>query len=295
MKPIIKWVGGKSQLADKLLSKMPQNILIKLKDPQSSIRYFEPFLGGGAVTFVLAPTNAYLNDINFALINMYNAVKYHLNELINLINDYDTDITSKKYYALRNVFNQKLLNLSNINVSQINLSKINSFNINIDIELAALFIFLNKHGFNGLFRVNKNGEFNVPFNQSNRSSININNLSDVSNYLQNVHLFCGDFINITQLVQPDDFVFIDSPYPPLKDKTFSEYNAIKFSNDDHIRLAHEVIRLDKLHAYVMITNHDTPLIRSLYSQFNIDKVTVSRNINSVGTNRKSEEIIITNF
>lgn len=280
LKPIIKWAGGKTQLVDYLIDKLPLNLLNDLSDDNKQIRYFEPFLGSGAMMLALQPKRAIVNDINQALINMYQVVsdqaKVQCNSLCQKINVLDAAAAS--YYDHRKLFNQKL--------------KQNQY----DESLAALFIFLNKHCFNGLYRVNSNGEFNVPYNSSIRKSVDISNLINVAKYLnQHVTLNCGDFAIITQQVSSGDLVFIDSPYPPLRDKTFSEYNAIKFTDEDHKRLAVECKRLDQLKAYVIITNHDTPLIRNLYQSFNINKVKVQRNINSNSANRTSEEIIITNF
>lgn len=277
MKPVIKWAGGKTQLVTKLINKIPTYILNNLQSISKQNKYIEPFLGSGAMLFALTPQRAIANDINRALINMYNVISYSPKELINLINTYDTNITSQKYYSLRDIFNNKLCN--------------NEY----DIELAALFIFLNKHGFNGLYRVNAKNRFNVPFNKSTRPSINTNNIQQISAYLAHIQLYCTDFINVTSLASKDDLIFIDSPYPPIRDKTFAEYNAIKFIDADHIRLAHEINRLHNIGVYIIATNHDTPLIRKLYNRFNIEKVSVQRNINSNGNNRKSEEIIITNF
>ena len=282
MKPIIKWAGGKKQLVNRLTNKIPINLLNDLKDINKTNRYFEPFIGGGALLISLQPQRAYLNDINKALINIYLTCQQQAvqkcQSLIQKIQNYDININKEKYYKLRILFNKKLKN--------------NEY----DEEMAALFIFLNKHCFNGLYRVNANNEFNVPFNSSLKPSIDINNLIQVADYLKKCVTICNnDFQQVTAIVEKNDFVFIDSPYPPLNDKTFSEYNAIKFNINDHKRLAQEFIRLDKLGAYIMATNHDTLLIRSLYSNFNIEKVKVKRNVNSDGNNRTSEEIIITNF
>ena len=281
MKPIIKWPGGKTQLMPKLLEIIPKQLINDLQDVNKTNRYVEPFLGGGAVLFALKPVRPIVNDLNQALINLYRVLQSQASSqcasFIQLINYLDSHISEDLYYSSRDKFNNKLKN--------------NQY----DEEMAVLFLFLNKHCFNGLYRVNRNGDFNVPYNKSLAASINSQNVIDIANYLyNNVQLECNDFAQITSQVSDGDLVFIDSPYPPLKDKTFSEYNAVKFSAEDHIRLAYEVDRIAKF-ANIIVTNHDTKLIRSLYRNFNIEKVTVARNVNCNGSNRKSEEIIITNF
>lgn len=153
VKPFVKWAGGKRQLLNEIRARMPV----------SYERYFEPFLGGGAVLFELQPVQAFVNDINLALINTYKTIKYSPDELIKEINELDNqEINKEYYYKVRERYNLKLLAGE------------------YDLELAALFIFLNKHCFNGLYRVNSKGLFNVPYNGKTTASVSEENIKEVS-------------------------------------------------------------------------------------------------------------------
>ena len=162
--------------------------------------------------------------------------------------------------------------------------------------MAALFIFLNKHCFNGLYRVNKQGLFNVPWNKKTSGvSINIENILNISNYLQNIEIFNKDFEEVLEDCDEDDFIFIDSPYDLLTNNSFVDYSKEGFKKEDHIRLSKVFKKLDEQGCYCMLTNHNTPLINELYYDFNINVVDVRRSINSKGNDRRGQEIIITNY
>lgn len=164
-----------------------------------------------------------------------------------------------------------------------------------DIEQAALLIFLNKHCFNGLYRVNAEGLFNVPYNKSQRSSYSRGNLTAASLQLRNAEILCGDFEAACRNAGEKDFVFLDSPYAPLKADSFLSYTRSGFPREDHERLAGLFRRLDRKGAYCMLTNHDTPFIRSLYEGYRIEAVAVKRLINSDASNRVGREVIIRNY
>ncbi|MDY5779854.1 MAG: DNA adenine methylase [Succinivibrionaceae bacterium] len=270
--PFVKWAGGKRQLLKQLEDLMPL----------SYDRYFEPFVGGGALFFDITPQSAVINDINPQLINVYNQIKNNLKELIAIIKYLDSgEITKETYFSLREIYNQKILNKS------------------FDTFGAALTIWINKHCFNGLYRVNKAGLFNVPFNnKTNISSIDEDNLVLISDYLNthDIKIMQVDFEESLKEVKKGDFVYFDSPYFPL-DVTakFTEYTQGGFSLESHYRLADTFKRLDKMGIKLMLSNNDVKEVYELYGDFNINHVNVSRAINSDATARKGKELIITNY
>ena len=265
MQPFIKWVGGKRQLLDK----------IKESLPDSYNHYYEPFIGGGAVLFGIAPENATINDINTELIHTYKTIKQYPYELLEQITKLDSENCDKNLYLQnRNRYNQKITNKE------------------YDIELAALFIWINKHCFNGVYRVNSKGLFNVPYNGAgNIQTVHSENLLEISNYLQKVNILNQDFESIFESTQKGDFIFFDSPY----DNSFTDYSKSGFDKEDHERLAELFKRLHAKGCYCMLTNHNTDLIRELYKDFFIEEINVKRFINRNGDGRQGVEIIIKNY
>jgi DNA adenine methylase len=274
MKPIIKWVGGKTQLLETIRKMLPSGW----------IRYYEPFLGGGALLLdfdIDIVASAVVNDINPELMNMYIQVRDNVEELIKCLTIMD-DIHERSlepkvyYYKVRSGFNKNL----GTNTS----------------EQAARLIYLNKHCFNGLYRVNSKGEFNVPFNgKLTGRSFDPDHLREVSTKLKLVEFKLGDFAAAVANARSGDFVFFDSPYAPLTPTSFTDYTKEGFSYDDHVRLADLFKDLTNRGVKCMLTNHDTDLIRELYKDFTITEVEVSRNINRNGSDRKGKELIITNY
>ena len=271
MKPIIKWVGGKSQVLDTIRELMPSTYN----------KYYEPILGGGAVLLDLCPKEAVVNDINPELINMYLQVRDNVEWVIidlakfDMLHEADPE-PKLLYYDIRKDFNKCL-------------------GSNTPTQ-AARFIYLNKHCFNGLYRVNSKGEFNVPFNgKLTGGSFDTDHLRAVSKQLQGVEFKCGDFEQSAKSIAPKDFIFIDSPYAPLTPTSFVDYTKEGFSYEDHKRLADFYMELSDYGIYCMLTNHDTELIRDLYRGFNFTEVDVRRSINRDGDNRKGKEVIITNY
>lgn len=184
--PFVKWAGGKRQL-------LPQ---IKERLPEKYNKYFEPFVGGGAVTFELLPASALINDINKALINVYRQICNAPEIFLKEVNKLDLEMWEdgkNYYYALREHYNDKLMKAE------------------YDVELAALFVFINKHCFNGLYRVNGKGLFNVPYNNSRRASVDKNAIMATSEYLQSVTIIDGDFEIVCKDAKKGDFLFLDSP------------------------------------------------------------------------------------
>jgi len=269
MHPFVKWAGGKRQLLDKIIDKSPHYFY----------NYYEPFVGGGAVLFGLQHKNSFVNDINSHLIHAYKVIKNSPYELMEALDELDEiKLNEDIYKSIREKYNTHIKN-----------------NI-YTLETAAFFIYLNKHGFNGLFRVNSKGLFNVPWNKKEYVvSYNRENIIAISQFLQNVTLINKDFIDAVKGIEKGDFVFFDSPYAPLKPTSFSSYDKKGFKLVDHERLADLFERLDKKGVFCMLTNHNTELINSLYNNYNIEEVNVRRNINSDASKRSGKELIITNY
>lgn len=270
--PFVKWAGGKRQLLAQIRERMPREYN----------RYYEPFIGGGAVVFDLLPENALINDINEALINAYVQIRENVDSFLDNINriDYAIGEDGKAYYySMRNLYNMKLEKME------------------YDIELAALFVFLNKHCFNGLYRVNSKGLFNVPYNNSKRVSCDEESIRMTSDYLKRVTITTGDFEDACRNSGRGDFVFLDSPYAPLNLTSFESYTKEGFTLESHERLARLYDELTERGCYCMLTNHNTELIEQLYGNkgYAISVVNVKRMINSDANNRKGQEVIICNY
>ena len=270
--PFVKWAGGKRQLIPQIRERMPE----KYND------YYEPFVGGGAVIFDLLPANALINDINKALINTYRTICNEPDAFLKEVNRLDNDMWEdgkKYYYSIREHYNDKLMRSE------------------YDVELAALFVFINKHCFNGLYRVNGKGLFNVPYNNSRRVSVDEDVIIATSEYLRRVTIIDGDFEQACKNAKKGDFVFIDSPYAPLNPTSFESYTKEGFDIESHKRLAKLYDELTARGCYCMLTNHNTELINDLYGNkgYTIDVVSVKRMINSDASNRVGEEVIICNY
>ncbi|MCM1261133.1 MAG: Dam family site-specific DNA-(adenine-N6)-methyltransferase [Butyrivibrio sp.] len=270
--PFVKWAGGKRQLLDRISERMPK----------SFNNYFEPFIGGGAVLFELQPQKAVINDINSALINAYKIICDKPQDFIREIKKLDSEMWEdgkKYYYSLRDHYNDKLMKEE------------------FDVELAALFVFINKHCFNGLYRVNGKGVFNVPYNNSRGETVNDTSILETSEYLKNVEILTGDFEEACRGAKKGDFIFFDSPYAPLNPTSFESYTKEGFDVESHKRLACLFDELTKRGCFCMLTNHNTEFINELYGNkgYKIDVVSVKRSINSDASKRTGEEVIIYNY
>lgn len=266
--PIVKWVGGKRQLMFELLKNLPK----------SYNRYFEPFIGGGALFFELQPDNAYISDKNEELINLYSVVRDSVDELVRDLNKHEI---SKEYFLkIRNLDRmEKYFKLSNI-------------------ERASRFIYLNRTCFNGMYRVNSKGEFNVPFgNYKNPRIIDENNLLNCSELLKKTEIKCADFSEIIHKVQKGDFVYFDPPYVPLNEtSSFTSYTKDGFDIDMQFKLREVCDELDLMGVKFMLSNSDTKLVNKLYANYNIKKVFASRQINANANGRgKIAEVLVRNY
>lgn len=266
--PIVKWVGGKRQLMLELLKNMPETYN----------RYFEPFIGGGALFFELQPQNGYISDMNEELINLYTVVRDDVYELIDALNKHKV---SKEYFL-------KIRNLD----------RTEKYNKLSDIEKASRFIYLNRTCFNGMYRVNSQGQFNVPFgNYKNPRIVDAENLINCSNLLKNTEICCADFSKILNKVQKCDFVYFDPPYVPLNEtSSFTSYTKDGFDLDMQFKLRDVCDKLDSMGVMFMLSNSDTKLVNELYSNYEIKKVFASRAINANGNGRgKITEVLVRNY
>lgn len=267
--PFVKWAGGKRQLLESLSLRMPE----EYKD------YYEPFVGGGALLFHQKPTWAFINDINRELIHAYTEIRDHMDRLTVVLSSMDQVTCTKEfYYEMRERYNDKL--------------KTKDY----DTEMAALFIYLNKHCFNGLYRVNQKGQFNVPWNQKEQvRSVDVENIKNVSYYLKSVTITCQDFEKSLETAKKGDFIYFDSPYAPLNPTSFDSYTKEGFTEEEHRRLSKVFRELSDRGCYCMLTNHNTELIRELYHDFLREEVDVRRAINSDPKKRVGKEVIIRNY
>lgn len=272
-KPFVKWVGGKRQL----LRQFRELGLYPPEDfnPMTNT-YYEPFVGGGAVFFDLLPKNAELSDLNNELVITYNVIKNNVDELIQSLQKH---IYDKEYYL--EVRAKKIEDLSYV-------------------EVASRFIFLNRTGFNGLYRVNKSGQFNVPFGRYNNPVIcDEDNLRRVSNALQDVTITHQDYKHVLKTAKSGDFIYLDPPYYPINaTSSFTSYTAEGFLEKEQTELRDTFVKLHEKGCFVMLSNSDTPFINELYSGIDgiiINKITAGRSINSKGSGRgKITEVLVTN-
>ena len=288
--PFIKWAGGKGQLLDEIREKYPQNVE----------KYCEPFVGGGAVLFDVLqrfnPKEVLINDINKELINLYSQIKTNLNSLLQNLSSLQTDYLSKNdeekkalFYSKRERFNSLILK----NGEESNAEK------------AALLIFLNKTCFNGLYRVNAKGLFNVPFNHAKNPLLcDMENLTECSKLLQNVEMRIGDYSACADFIGDKTFVYIDPPYRPLTETSaFTSYSENGFSDKQQIELGNFITEIASRGALVIASNSDPKntnindtFFDDLYSDFDIERVWASRMINSNAKKRGTiSELLISNI
>lgn len=261
-KPILKWAGGKTQMLGDLLPKVPAFFG----------RYIEPFFGGGAMFFALQPENAVIADSNPELINMYREVADHVEDVIQCLKRYEN--TSEMFYTVRS---QEWTALPKA-------------------DAAARTIFLNRTCFNGLYRVNKQGQFNVPYGKYRNPKIcDEEGLKAASAALQKADILCGDYLLVLEhYAQPGDFIFLDPPYLPISEYAdFKRYTKEQFYEEDHTELAKMIITLHERGCYVILTNSNHPLVYELYAPFKIDVVQTKRHISCNGSTRKGEDVIVT--
>ena len=290
-KPFVKWAGGKTNLLDSIENKLPY-------DRKDSFTYIEPFVGSGAVLFQVLNNypnlnQVVINDINSDLINTYKTIVNSVDELVDLLKTWETE-----YHNLSSDENKKKTYFK---------SKRKSFNTrkSSEIKQSALFLFLNRTCFNGLYRVNRKNEFNVPIGSYKKPSIcNEDNLKLASKLLQNVTILNVDYTKTINYADDKSVFYLDPPYKPLnKTSYFNSYAKDEFDDKEQIRLK-EFCDVLNSHKYPWIlsnsdvknTELNDDFFDDLYKTYKIDRVTARRNINSVGKKRgKISELLISNM
>lgn len=273
-KPFVKWVGGKRQL---LTQFRKLNLYPPEKFNPETGRYFEPFVGGGAVFFDLLPEKAFLSDLNKELVTTYNVIKNNVEELI---------ISLKKHKIDKEYF----LDIRSKNPTDLD-----------DISVASRFIYLNRTCFNGMYRVNSKGGFNVPYGKHTNPLIcDEVNLRKVSKALSKVEIKHQDYKAVLTKAKAGDFVYFDPPYHPVsKTASFTSYTAEAFLEKEQLELRDTVLELNKRGCFVMLSNSDADFINEIYSGhkgIRVNKVEAGRAINSDGAKRgKVVEVLITNY
>lgn len=270
LQPFLKWAGGKRQL-------LPQ---IREQIPARFKKYFEPFVGAGAVWFALQPKRAYISDANAELINCYRVIRDNPEELLKDIHKHKN--TSTYFYKIRE------------------LDRTPEFKNLSPVERASRIIFLNKTCYNGLFRVNRKGHFNAPFGDyQNPLIVDDIVIRAVSKYLQSkdIKIEVEDFAAACARARKGDFVYLDPPYDPISDTaSFTGYNFGRFGKEEQRRLKGVVDDLTRRGCMVLLSNSATDFIKGLYAEYEILHVEANRNINSVGTGRgKINEVLVRNY
>ncbi len=275
-KPFVKWVGGKRQLLEQFKR---MNLYPPEKFDPKTGRYFEPFVGGGAVFFDLLPKRAFLSDLNNELVVTYNVIKN------------DTELLIKSLKKHRNT-KEYFLKIRGEDVNKLS-----------DIETASRFIYLNRTCFNGLYRVNSRGGFNVPF-AGNKNPLICDeiNLRKISKALKYVEIKKQDYKEVLKKAKSGDFVYFDPPYYPInKTSSFTSYTKETFLDKEQIELRDVFVELTKRGCFVMLSNSDTPFVNRIYSEIKgklirINKVYAGRMINSNASKRgKITEVLVTNY
>lgn len=266
----VKWAGGKKQLIEQFKPFFPEKIE----------RYLEPFVGGGAVLFYVLknykPKKVFIFDINEELINTYEVIKNDVENLIIELKKLKQLHNKEHYYKIR-AEDPKLLS---------------------SLTRASRFIYLNKTCFNGLYRVNSKGGFNVPMGSyKNPSILNEDDLKEISKLLKKVKIIKGDFSECLKYVKKEDFIYFDPPYYPLKKgQSFTTYTKGNFLDKEQKQLKEVFSKLDKKGCKVMLSNSDTKFIKNLYKDYKISFVQATRMINCDGKGRgKINEIVVTNY
>ena len=262
LKPILKWAGGKRQILSELKKCLPKNFK----------RYLEPFIGGGALFFSLNKNNSIISDTNDELINLYNEISKNPKKIIKNLKKYKNN--KDFFYTIRKTVPANLA------------------------DKASRTIYLNRTCFNGLYRVNKKGEFNVPYAYNkNVKLVDENNLLKISRLLKKTKILNLSYdLVLKRYAKKDDLVFLDPPYLPISQYSdFKRYTKEQFYLNDHKKLASLFKELHKKGCYLILTNSNSPEVHKLYKKFSIKILNTKRNINSKGNLRTGKDIIVTNY
>ena len=266
-KPILRWAGGKWKLIKTLKNYLPDDVKNRF--------YREPFLGAGSFFFIIQPNEALISDANEHLISCYRNLASHP-ELINkYLRHHKKNTNEKYYYKIRDQYN----------------------NSKESIAQAARFIYLNRTSFNGIFRVNQKGKFNVPYGWKEPPAIPPRErIIKASNILKKATIKTLQFENALDSISKNDFIYFDPPYPPINGTSFfTHYTKERFNEKDQRKLADIMIEIDKVGCKFMISNADTELIRNIYKKFNIVELSVIRWVTSKSVKHRVSELVITNY
>lgn len=273
-KPFVKWLGGKTKL-------LPQLAALQPKDYQ---KYYEPFVGGGALFFSIEPPQAVINDLNPHLINLYVQVRdnldkmlFKLGELIDIYTELDEEAKGAFYYVIRDEFNQRT---------------------DDDAWGAALFLFLNKTCYNGVYRENTDRKFNVPFGRRKTTTFHeLENIKRASEMLKYTNIFNGGYEDAVSTAEEGDFIYFDPPYVPLSaTSNFTQYTGSSFGANEHIKLKEIFEELDSRGCLLMMSNSDTDMVKELYGKFKKTAVLADRTVNCKSQGRgRITELVITNY
>lgn len=271
VQPVLKWAGGKRQMLSSIMKQIPKDVSI----------YCEPFVGGGAVLFKLQPQKAIVNDINSELINVYLVIRDDVEELIEDLKKHKSE--KDYFYRMRDLDRNR-----------------EEYEKLTPVQKASRFMYLNKTCYNGLFRVNRLGQFNVPFgNYKNPGCVNERVLKAVSRYFNEavISFFCEDFERILLDLTKEIFVYLDPPYYPLSDTSyFTGYSKYGFGREEHVRLKQTCDRLNEKGVRFLLSNSATDFVKDLYKDYRIQVVQARRVINSKADKRgKIDEVFIMNY
>ena len=270
LQPLLKWAGGKRQLLGELVRHLPSHY----------DRYCEPFFGGGALMFELTPACALINDINQDLINFYIQLKKHPDKLLQILNSFE--VSKEAYLEIRNA-DRDVENFAKLS----------------PIYKAARTFYLNRYCFNGLYRVNKKGFFNVPFNNAKKQyDLPIDLYYGISNYLNehDITITSQNYLKLEKEFKEGDFVYFDPPYDLVEKYSFTDYSNSSFKTQEQIELKQLCDRLSEKNIKFMLSNSATDFIKELYKDYNVNIVSATRIINSKVSGRGAvEEVIVTNY
>ncbi|MFL0198859.1 DNA adenine methylase [Clostridium sp. WILCCON 0269] len=270
VQPFVKWAGGKRQLIKEINKYIPKG----------NYKYYEPFVGGGAIFFDLQPKKAVINDYNFELINTYNVIRDKVEELIQYLETYPN---KEEYYYKMREFDRK-----------------EEYKCWSDVKKASRFIYLNKTCYNGLYRVNQAGYFNTPFGRyKNPKIVNDKVLRAVSKFLNenDIIIKSGDYRESLKGIRKNSFIYFDPPYDPVSHSSnFTGYTTEGFGREEQIRLKGMCDKLNKKGIKFLLSNSNTEFIRNLYNEYEIEIVNAARSINSDASRRgEIEEVLVRNY
>lgn len=270
-KPFLRWIGGKQQIVAQLLRCLPEDV--------GSRQYIEPFVGAGSLFFALAPQLAVISDLNEHLIHCYKSICESAELLSDYLIKHRAESCCEYYYAQRELYNRRC-KASKLTAAQ-----------------AARFIYLNQANFNGVFRVNKKGEYNVPFGKKDHLALpSLEQLLKVADLLKTATILCAPYSDVLTEAGKSDFVYLDPPYPPLNGTAyFTHYTKDRFGENDQTELARLTYEASKRGCKIMMTNADTPAIRKLYEGFKMKPLPVTRFVTCKKERYKATELVITNY